>query len=316
MKNFALIGVAGFVAPRHLKAIRDTENTLVAACDPAESVGVLDRYFFEARYFNEFERFDRHVDKLRRRGEKQRVHYVSICSPNYLHDAHIRFALRVGAHPICEKPLVINPWNLDPLMELEAECKGRISTILQLRVHPALVALKQKLEAAKTAKKHEVVLTYVTTRGSWYLNTWKGDVPRSGGIATNIGIHFFDLLIWLFGRVEGTEVHVADAQRVSGFLELERATVRWYLSIDRHDLPFTAVPGGQTTFRSITVDGTEIEFSEGFGDLHTVAYREILAGRAFGVEDARAAIVLAHSIRNANPVGATARAHEFAQRRR
>jgi UDP-N-acetyl-2-amino-2-deoxyglucuronate dehydrogenase len=316
MKNFALIGVAGYIAPRHLKAIKDTDNRLLSAYDPAESVGILDRYFFDARYFREFERFDRDAEKRRRRGEDERLHYVSICSPNYLHDAHMRWALRVGADAICEKPLVINPWNLDPLKELEVEYGRRIFTILQLRVHPALVALRDRLLATPTPRKHEVTLTYVTSRGPWYLNTWKGDASRSGGVATNIGIHFFDLLLWLFGGVQGNEVHLGDPQKASGYLELERATVRWYLSIDRHDLPFEAQPGGQTTFRSITIDGKEVEFSEGFTDLHTAVYREILAGRGFGVDDSRPSIALAHQIRNSHPVGITGRSHELMTRRR
>ena len=233
---------------------------------------MLDRYFFETRYFREFERFDRHVEKLRRRREEERVHYVSICSPNYLHDAHIRFALRVGAHAICEKPLVINPWNLDTLAELEQEMGKRIYGILQLRVHPTLVELRERLLAAGN-RRREVVLTYVTSRGNWYLNSWKGDVSRSGGIAGNIGIHFFDLLLWLFGRVQGFELHASSPQQMAGYLELERASVRWLLSIDRHDLPFQAVPGGPTTYRSITVDGEELEFSDGFTDLHTRVYQ-------------------------------------------
>src|SRR5687767_1049250 len=313
MTNFALLGVAGYIAPRHLQAIKDVGGSLLCASDPNDSVGVLDRYFFETRYFREFERFDRHVEKLRRRREEERVHYVSICSPNYLHDAHIRFALRVGAHAICEKPLVINPWNLEPLAELEAELKRRIYTVLQLRVHPTLAALRERLHTAPPGGKRQVTLTYITSRGQWYLNSWKGDPTRSGGIACNIGIHFFDLLLWLFGRAEGYEVHVSQPQRMAGYLELERASVRWFLSIDRNDLPFPATVGGPTTFRSITVDGEELEFSDGFTDLHTRVYREILAGRGHGVEDARPAISLTHGLRNAAPVGLTPRSHERVQ---
>jgi UDP-N-acetyl-2-amino-2-deoxyglucuronate dehydrogenase len=318
IKNFALLGVGGYIAPRHLQAIKDVGGSLLCASDPNDSVGVLDRYFFETRYFREFERFDRHVEKLRRRKTEERIHYVSICSPNYLHDAHIRFALRVGAHAICEKPMVINPWNLEPLAELEKEQARRIYAILQLRVHPTLVALRERLlaEAATKGGKREVVLTYVTSRGQWYLNSWKGDLSRSGGIASNIGIHFFDLLLWLFGRAEGFEVHASTPQRMAGYLELERATVRWLLSIDRHDLPFQAVPGGPTTFRSITVDGAELEFSDGFGDLHTRLYKEIVEGRGFGIEEARPAIALTHGLRNATPVGVTGRAHERLGERR
>lgn len=309
--NFALMGVAGYVAPRHLKAIRDTGQTLVAACDPSESVGVLDRYFFDARYFSEFERFDRHVDKLRRRGECDRVHYVSVCSPNYLHDAHVRFALRVGAHAICEKPLVINPWNLEPLADLEAEFGRKVHTVLQLRLHPVLCAERERLRADTSLRKREVVLTYVTARGNWYLNTWKGDPARSGGLATNIGIHFFDVLLWMFGKLEGMEVHLAEPRRIAGYLELERAVVRWYLSIDRDDLVTLGVPPPGSTHRAMTVDGEGLEFSEGFADLHTAVYREILAGRGFGLADARPSIALAHAIRNAVPVGATRRAHDL-----
>ncbi len=313
--NFALLGVAGYIAPRHLAAIKEVGGSLLCASDPNDSVGVLDRYFFETRYFREFERFDRHVEKLRRRRLEERVHYVSICSPNYLHDAHIRFALRVGADAICEKPLVINPWNLDALADLEQELGRRIHAVLQLRVHPTLLELRERLLATGSARR-EVVLTYVTSRGQWYLNSWKGDVSRSGGIAGNIGIHFFDVLLWLFGRVQGFEVHLSQPQQMAGYLDLERASVRWYLSIDRRDLPFAAVPGGPTTYRSITVDGQELEFSDGFTDLHTRVYREILAGRGFGVGDARAAIVLTQGLRNATPVGPTARAHDLVLRKR
>jgi UDP-N-acetyl-2-amino-2-deoxyglucuronate dehydrogenase len=298
VKNFALTGVAGYVAPRHLKAIKDTGNHLIAATDPHDAVGVLDRYSFDVRFFTEFERFDRHLDKLRRAGEADRAHYVSICSPNYLHDAHIRLALRIGAHAICEKPLVINPWNLDALQELEHETGGRVNTVLQLRLHPELMALRARLRAEPGAPHHDVCLTYVTARGRWYDQSWKGSDERSGGIVTNIGIHFFDLLVWLFGPVQACEVHVRDARRIGGYLELDRACVRWFLSTDLADLPFTAEPGVKTTFRSITVDGNEVEFSEGFADLHTRVYEEVLAGRGFGIEESRPAIELSHRIRH------------------
>ena len=297
MKNFALTGVAGFVAPRHLQAIRDTGNRLVAAVDPHDAVGVLDRYSFNVRFFTEFERFDRHLEKLRRGPEHERVQYLSICSPNYLHDAHIRLALRIGADVICEKPLVINPWNLDALEELERETGRRVSTVLQLRVHPDLIALKQRLAAERTAGGHDVCLTYVTARGPWYDVSWKGSDERSGGLVTNIGIHFFDLLIWLFGRVGDCRVHLREPRRVGGFIELERARVRWYLSANHADLPFEPKPGIKTTFRSITVDGHEIEFSEGFADLHTRIYEDVLAGRGFGIPDARPSIELTHRIK-------------------
>jgi UDP-N-acetyl-2-amino-2-deoxyglucuronate dehydrogenase len=297
MKNFAITGVAGFVAPRHLQAIKDTGNRLVAAVDPHDAVGILDQYGFNVRFFSEFERFDRHLEKLRRSGSDERVDYVSICSPNYLHDAHVRLALRVGAHAICEKPLVINPWNLDALQELERETGQRISTVLQLRVHPAIVAFREQLLRERDEPRHQVTLTYVTPRGRWYDVAWKGSEERSGGIVTNIGIHFFDLLLWLFGPVTTCEVHVRDRRRVAGFLGLARANVRWLLSAESADLPFAAEPGVRTTFRSITVDGHEVEFSDSFNDLHTRVYEEVLAGRGFGIADSRPAIELSHRIR-------------------
>jgi UDP-N-acetyl-2-amino-2-deoxyglucuronate dehydrogenase len=292
-----LTGVAGFVAPRHLQAIKDTGNRLVAAMDPHDAVGVLDRYAFDVRFFTEFERFDRHLEKLRRGPEAGRVHFVSICSPNHLHDAHIRLALRVGAHAICEKPLVINPWNLDALQELEQETGGRVHTILQLRLHPELIALRERLRAEPPARRHDVSLTYITARGQWYDVSWKGSDERSGGIVTNIGIHFFDLLLWLFGTPEACEVHVREPHRVGGFLELERASVRWFLSTDSSDLPFSPEPGVRTTLRSITVDGSEVEFSDGFTGLHTRVYEETLAGGGFGIADSRPSIELSHRIR-------------------
>ncbi len=306
-KRFALLGAGGYIAPRHMQAIKDTGNVLVAACDPKDSVGILDRYFFDVQFFTEFERFDRHAEKLRRKGEP--IEYVSICSPNYLHDAHIRFALRIGANAICEKPLVLNPWNLDALAELEQESGKKISTILQLRVHPALIELRQRLQQEKADKKKKVVLTYITSRGDWYLVSWKGQLDRSGGLATNIGIHFFDLLIWLFGSVQHSEVHIGEQRRTGGFLELERATVQWFLSIDRKDLPAQAVEQNKTTFRSITIDGKEVEFSEGFTNLHTKVYEETLAGKGFGIEDVRPSIALAHDIRVAVPTGINSNSH-------
>jgi UDP-N-acetyl-2-amino-2-deoxyglucuronate dehydrogenase len=306
-KRFALIGAGGYIAPRHLQAIKDTGNILVAACDPKDSVGILDRYFFDVQFFTEFERFDRHAEKLRRKGTP--LDYVTICSPNYLHDAHMRFALRIGAEAICEKPLVLNPWNLDALAELEQESGKKINTILQLRVHPALIELRQKLLQEKATKKHKVVLTYITSRGDWYLVSWKGQLERSGGLATNIGIHFFDLLIWLFGPVQQSEVHVAEQRKTAGFLELERATVQWFLSIDKSDLPRSAADQNKTTFRCITIDDKEVEFSEGFADLHTRVYEETFAGRGFGIEDVRPSITLAHDIRMAAPAGIGAQSH-------
>jgi len=306
-KTFALLGAGGYIAPRHLQAIKDTNNILVAACDPNDSVGVLDKYFFDVQFFKEFERFDRHAEKLRRKGTP--IDYISICSPNYLHDAHMRFALRIGAHAVCEKPLVLNPWNLDALQELEQESKGKISTILQLRVHPALIALKKKIELEKSSSKHEINLTYVTSRGDWYLVSWKGQMDRSGGLATNIGIHFFDLLIWLFGDVQHSEVHINEPKKTGGFLELKNATVQWFLSIDRQDLHKETAAQGKTTFRSITIDGAEVEFSEGFANLHTKVYEDILSGKGFGIDDVRKSISLAHDIRSASPIGISDNSH-------
>lgn len=296
--NFALIGAAGYVAPRHMRAIRQTGNALVAATDPHDAVGVLDRYFFDVRYFPEIERFDRHLEKLRRGPEQNRVHVVSICSPNYLHDAHIRLALRNEADALCEKPLVINPWNLDALERIEEECGRHVWTVLQLRVHPTLVALRERLEKERHGKRHQVVLTYITSRGPWYFVSWKGSEERAGGITLNIGIHFFDLLLWFFGQVQNQEVHLRDPQKAAGVLELERAEVRWFLSVDRSDLPFFAEPGDKTTFRSLTVDEEEVEFSEGFTDLHTRVYESVLAGRGYGIADARPSIELVYRLRS------------------
>jgi UDP-N-acetyl-2-amino-2-deoxyglucuronate dehydrogenase len=311
-KRFALLGAGGYIAPRHLQAIKDTGNVLIAACDQNDSVGILDRYFFDVQFFTEFERFDRHAEKLRRKGEP--INYVSICSPNYLHDAHIRFALRIGADAICEKPLVLNPWNLDALAELEQESGKKINTILQLRVHPALIELKQRLFGGSAEKKKKVMLTYITSRGDWYLVSWKGQLDRSGGLATNIGIHFFDLLIWLFGPVKHSEVHLSEQRKTAGFIELERATVQWFLSMDRNDLPPQAIEKHKTTFRSITIDGKEVEFSEGFTDLHTKAYQEILASKGFGIEDVRPSIALTHDIRGAVPTGINSKTHPNAKK--
>jgi UDP-N-acetyl-2-amino-2-deoxyglucuronate dehydrogenase len=297
-QNFAITGVAGFVAPRHLKAIHDTGNRVVAASDPHDAVGLLDRFGFDVRFFTEFERFDRHLEKLRRGPEAERVHYVSVCSPNYLHDAHMRAALRVGADAICEKPLVINPWNLDALQELEAETERRIYTVLQLRLHPSLVAFRERL-LASPGRRHTVQLSYLTARGRWYDVSWKGVEERSGGIVINIGIHFFDLLVWLFGPVQGTEVQLRESKRAAGTLTLANADVQWYLSAEASDLPFSPIPGSKTTFRSIVVDGEQLEFSDGFTDLHTRVYEEVLAGRGFGISEARPSIELSHRIRHA-----------------
>jgi len=298
MKNFALIGSGGFVAPRHLKAIHDTKSRLLAAVDPNDSVGVLDQYFSECRFFTEIERFDRHLEKLRRQSDDARVHYISICSPNYLHDAHVRLALRVNAHALCEKPLVINPWNLEALAEIEAETECRVYTILQLRLHPSLIALKRKLESTGNRRRADVCLTYVTRRGPWYLISWKGSQEKSGGLAMNIGIHFFDLLLWLFGPFEKSVLHLNTHTKMAGALELEWARVRWFLSVDGGDLPAGYLESGRPAFRSITIDGEEIEFSGGFTDLHTIVYQDILDGGGFGIEDARSSIDLVYQIRH------------------
>lgn len=298
--NFAVVGVGGYVAPRHLRAIRDTKNHLVAAVDPKDSVGILDQFGYDVSFFTEIERFDRHLEKLRRGPEENRIQYISVCSPNYLHDAHCRLAMRVGADVICEKPLVINPWNLDSLAEIEAETGRKVNTVLQLRLHPALLKLKETLQADKSGKQHNVVLTYIASRGIWYHISWKGQQEKSGGVATNIGIHFFDMLLWLFGSAGNVKLYHSDNKRMSGYIELENARVRWFLSVDVNDLPESAKAEGKTTFRSITVDGGEIEFSGGFTDLHTRVYEETLAGRGFSIDDARPSIELTHRIRTSD----------------
>jgi UDP-N-acetyl-2-amino-2-deoxyglucuronate dehydrogenase len=310
---FSITGVAGYIANRHLRAIREVGGEVVAALDPHDAVGILDSYFPNARFFTEFERFDRHLEKLRRQGADTKVQYMSICSPNYLHDAHVRAAMRVDADAICEKPLVLNPWNLDALAELEREYGRRVFTVLQLRVHPAIQQIRRDF-AAKTDRRHQVRLTYITSRGSWYMTSWKGDVNRSGGLATNIGIHLFDLLGWVFGKPVRSEVHVVTPQKIAGFLELAHADVQWFLSIDAADLPEESKVKGQRTFRSIIVDGTAVEFSEGFTELHTEVYRGILAGQGHGIEEARPSIELVHAIRNATPVGAGDHAHPYLRR--
>lgn len=296
MKNFALIGVAGFVAPRHLKAIRETGNNLVAALDKFDQVGILDSYFPQADFFTEFERFDRHLDKLKRNGTK--IDYVSICTPNYLHDSHIRFALRHQADAICEKPLVLNPWNVDALEEIEKETGKKVYTILQLRLHPTIIALKEKVAKSDPDKIYDIDLSYITSRGNWYQISWKGDLSKSGGVATNIGIHFFDMLLWIFGGVEDSRVAAQNEHTAEGTLRLQRARVKWMLSINPDTLPDTVKAKGQRTFRSIRIEGEEIEFSEGFTDLHTRSYEEILKGNGFGLADAKPSIDLVHAIRN------------------
>jgi len=294
---FALIGAAGYIAPRHMKAIKESGNDLVAAHDPMDSVGIIDSYFPNADFFIEPERFDRHLDKLKRSGNKK-VDYVSICSPNYLHDAHIRMALRSGAHAICEKPLVLNPWNLEGLKELEKESNKRIYNILQLRHHKSIIDLKQKIDSLPKDKVHDIDLTYITSRGKWYHYSWKGNISKSGGVVTNIGIHFFDMLGWIFGNMKSNTLHLLTADKASGLLQLENANIRWYLSIDKNDLPIEAASNDLSTYRSISVDGDDFEFSGGFTDLHTESYKSILEGSGFGLDDARNSIEIAHLIRN------------------
>lgn len=314
MKNFALIGAAGFVAPRHMQAIRDTGNTLVAAVDPHDAVGVLDRHFPDCRFFTEIERFDRHLEKLRRRGEDNRVHFVSICSPNYLHDAHVRLALRVHATAICEKPLVLSPWNLDQLAELEREYGCRVFNTLQLRTHPDLILLKERLEQNPPQQKADVLLTYITRRGRWYDVSWKGIPEKSGGVAMNIGVHFFDLLMWLFGPVEENVVHVSEARRLAGAIELQHARVRWFLSVEAEDLPAGHLEQGKHAYRSMKMNDDEIEFSGGFTDLHTRVYQLALEGNGFGIDDARPSIELVHRIREAPAEPKRGEAHPLVER--
>ena len=309
MKNFALIGAAGYIAPRHLKAIKETGNNVIAALDKFDSVGVIDSYFPKADFFVEFERFDRHIEKLKRQQNIQ-LDYVSICTPNYLHDSHIRMALRRGADAICEKPLVLNPWNVDALEAIEKESGNKINSILQLRLHPSIIELKNKVEINKPNKKYDVDLTYITSRGNWYHSSWKGDESKSGGIATNIGVHFYDMLSWIFGEVQQNIVHLREQDKAAGYLEFENARVRWFLSIDENSLPKEIQEKEQRTYRSITVNGEEIEFSGGFTELHTKSYQEILNGNGFGLKDAKQSIEIVHEIRN-NQLLNTGEKHPF-----
>jgi len=300
-KNFGIIGVAGYIAVRHLHAIKETGNNLLASLDRFDSVGRIDNYFPESDFFVEFERFDRHFDKLKRTGTK--IDYVSICSPNYLHDSHIRFALRHQAEAICEKPIVLNPWNVEALQEIENETGHKIYTILQLRLHPRIKELRERILSGPKGKVYDVDMSYITSRGNWYHISWKGDIQKSGGVATNIGIHFFDMLSWIFGPTKSNIVHLSEPNKAAGYLELENARIRWFLSLDYNDIPDSVKKTGQRTFRSITVEGEEIEFSEGFTDLHTLSYKEILSGRGFGLKEASQSVETAYTIRNSKPVG-------------
>lgn len=307
--NFALIGAAGYIAPRHMKAIKETGNNLVAALDPYDGVGIIDSYFPDANFFIEPERFDRHLDKLRRLAgsngceEHRKVDYVSICSPNYMHDSHIRLAMRNGAFAICEKPIVLNPWNLDALHEIEKETGKKVFTILQVRLHPVIKALREKILNSEDDKVYNVDLTYITSRGKWYYRSWKGNIEKSGGIATNIGIHFFDLLTWIFGEVQENTVHLLQPEKAAGVLHLKKARVRWFLSLDYQDNPSAVKEKGMRTYRSLTVENEEIEFSDGFTDLHTESYRQLLAGNGFGMKETRSSVEIAHHIRNSTPIG-------------
>jgi UDP-N-acetyl-2-amino-2-deoxyglucuronate dehydrogenase len=307
--NFALIGAAGYIAPRHMKAIRETGNNLVAALDPYDGVGIIDSYFPDADFFIEPERFDRHLDKLRRLAgssgseEHRKVDYVSICSPNYMHDSHIRLAMRNDAFAICEKPIVLNPWNLDALHEIEKETGKKVFTILQVRLHPVIKALREKILKSEDDKVYNVDLTYITSRGKWYYRSWKGNLEKSGGIATNIGIHFFDLLTWIFGEVKENTVHLLQPEKAAGVLHLKKARVRWFLSLDYQDNPSAVKEKKMRTFRSLKVENEEIEFSDGFTDLHTESYRQLLAGNGFGIKETRSSVEIAHQIRNSTPIG-------------
>jgi UDP-N-acetyl-2-amino-2-deoxyglucuronate dehydrogenase len=311
MKNFALIGAAGYIAVRHMKAIKETNNNLIAALDKFDSVGIIDSYFPEADFFTEYERFDRHFDKLKRNGTK--IDYVSICTPNYLHDSHIRFALRQQSDAICEKPLVLNPWNLDALSIIEKETGKKIYNILQLRLHPNIIKLKEEVEKGPKDKIYDIDLNYITSRGNWYFQSWKAELSKSGGIATNIGVHFFDMLTWIFGNVKLNTVHLSDNKKAAGYLQLEKARVRWFMSLDYNSVPEEQQKNGLRTFRSITVDGKEIEFSGGFTDLHTQSYQEILKGNGFGLEEARKSIQIVYTIRNSKQVGLRGDYHPLAR---
>ena len=316
MTNFALIGAAGYIAPRHMKAIKETGNNLVAAMDKNDSVGIIDSHFPEASFFTEFERFDRFVDKWRR-DTGRKIDYVSICSPNYLHDSHIRFGLKSGADVICEKPLVLNPWNIDQLKIIEQETGKKVYNILQLRLHPSIIALKEKVakELAENPNKiYDIDLTYLTSRGKWYFISWKGDQAKSGGIASNIGVHFYDMLTWIFGDVEENVVHVKTPDCNAGSFKLKNANVRWFLSVNYDYIPKEVRDEGQRTYRSITVDGDEIEFSGGFTDLHTRSYEEILKGNGFGLDEAYGSISIVSTIRNLDAIGLKGNYHPFCKK--
>lgn len=309
LNSFALIGAAGYIAPKHMAAIKETNNILVAALDKNDSVGIIDSYFPDAAFFTEFERFDRHLEKVKRNNKS--VDFLSICSPNYLHDAHIRFGLRYGSNVICEKPTVLNPWNVDALQEIEKETGKTIYNILQLRLHKNIVALKSQVENSTSDKVFDIDLTYITSRGNWYYTSWKGDENKSGGIATNIGVHFFDMLSWIFGDVTENKIHIHEHDRAAGYLEFKNARVRWFLSINNETLPQNIKENGGRTFRSISIDGNEIEFSNGFSDLHTKSYEAILNNEGFSLNESRRAIELIHDIRHKSPIGLKGEFHPY-----
>jgi len=312
MKNFALIGASGYIAPRHMRAIKETGNDLIAALDPNDSVGIIDSYFPDAAFFTEYERFDRHLEKLK--GADKKIDYLSVCSPNYLHDAHIRFGLRHGADVICEKPIVLNPWNIDALEKIEKETGRRIFNILQLRLHDSIIAIKKKVDESSKDKVFDFDLTYQTSRGNWYYTSWKGNSEKSGGIATNIGVHFYDMLSWIFGDLKENKVHLHTHDRAAGYLEFEKARVRWFLSINFDTLPDEIKSSGQRTYRSLTIDGEEIEFSEGFTELHNKSYQDILSGGGFRIGDSRKAIEIVHDIRHQEPIGLTGDYHPYCKK--
>ncbi|WP_430809884.1 MULTISPECIES: Gfo/Idh/MocA family oxidoreductase [unclassified Carboxylicivirga] len=313
MKQFALIGAAGYIAPRHLQAIKETGNNLIAALDPYDGVGIMDSFFPNAAFFVETERFDRHIEKLKY-DKGIDLDYMSICTPNYLHDAHIRMALRRGSDAICEKPLVLNPWNIDALARVVEDTGKKIYNILQLRLHPSIVSLKKRVDNGPKDKIYDIDLTYLTSRGNWYYTSWKGDLSKSGGIATNIGVHFYDMLSYIFGNVKQNIVHIHTHDRAAGFLYFERARVRWFLSINDEVLPAKVIAKGQRTYRSLLIEGVELEFSNGFTDLHTRSYQEILAGGGYGLEAPRQAIEIVHAIRHEKPVGLIGDYHPFAKK--
>jgi len=311
MKNFALVGVAGYIAPRHLKAIADTGNTLVAAYDRFDSVGRLDSFFPECSFFTEQELFDRYCSRMK--GTDKNIDWLSICTPNYTHDAFIRYGLRLDADVICEKPVVLNPWNIEALMKVEEETGHKAYNILQLRLHDSIAALKKKVDEGPADKVYDVDLTYITSRGMWYYTSWKGDNRKSGGVATNIGVHFYDMLQWIFGPVQENIVHVSSFDRVAGYLGLKKARVRYFLSINADCLPPNAVQGEKRTFRTLSIDGNEFEFSNGFTELHTKSYENILSGKGFRISEALPCIQMVSDIRNAKPVGLVGDYHPLAK---